>query len=123
MEFIVQYLQLMHCHKNPDVLHTNTAIAIQSLQHYGFISIETADMLTESESLFLDLQSILRLTAGDMITPHTNMPDAIKDELVRLFDGSSFTDIEEKLITTQQKIDDLFSTYIRSVSNEEGNIN
>lgn len=116
LEFIIQFLQLLHANKIPDLLNTNPIIAVEMLHKNQIITSETAGLLIKAETLFLNLQAILRLTSGDINTPHSHMSDAIKDELVRLCIEGSFEMIEEKMIKTQKQIDQLFHTYIQPVT-------
>ncbi|MFO1127383.1 MAG: bifunctional [glutamine synthetase] adenylyltransferase/[glutamine synthetase]-adenylyl-L-tyrosine phosphorylase [Rhodospirillales bacterium] len=64
--FMVQYLQLLHAGSRPEVLVTGTRDALARLAAAGLIATETAAGLSEALSLWLTVQSRLRLAFGSI---------------------------------------------------------
>jgi len=61
IEFIAQYLQLIHAEAAPDILDTSTARTLDKAFHLGVLKPEDADLLRPAVRLFHDLTQILRL--------------------------------------------------------------
>ena len=109
LEFIAQYLQLLHAHENNEILDTNTIEAFIKLRKAGFISPDMSKFLIKADRLLLDLQSILRLTSGNTSSTNIHMSEAIKSELTRLSPEDTFSEIEENLLSTQNDIIEIFN--------------
>src|SRR3546814_4235830 len=62
IEFIAQYLQLLHAAENPDILAPNTAEALAKLATAGLLDRSVADDLVGTLRLWRRLQSVVRLT-------------------------------------------------------------
>ena len=71
IEFIAQYLQLLHAYRNADVLNQDTATALQNLKSQGALDDRSADQLFAALQLWRNLQGIVRLTAGDNFDDQT----------------------------------------------------
>lgn len=115
LEFIAQFLQLKHAHKHPDILNVNTKRVFSQLIKEQIITEQEGQKFTEAITLFLSLQSLLRL-ASDNISDRFFMSEAIKQELVRLTDYSSFEEIEQTLTNTQQQVNTYFKEKIQTRS-------
>jgi len=61
IEFIVQFLQLVHCEKNPEIFTPSTISAIEKLKNSGIIEKEMADHLSSAYIFFRDIERALRL--------------------------------------------------------------
>ena len=61
LEFIAQYLQLMHAAAHPEVLDQNTVEAFRKLRDAGLLAPQHADVLIPATRLLHDLTQILRL--------------------------------------------------------------
>src|SRR5690606_13042788 len=62
LEFIAQYLQLVHAAEAPDILDQTTIFALEKLSARGFIPARAADVLIPAASLIHNLTQITRLT-------------------------------------------------------------
>ena len=71
IEFIAQYLQLLHAPRNPEVLAANTTDAISRLADAGALDRTDADRLIEAMRLWRRLQGFLRVTTGGDFDPST----------------------------------------------------
>ncbi len=63
IEFIAQYLQLLHAYENPTILSTNTAEGLNRLSANGLIENGKAKILIDAMILWHKIQGILRLCA------------------------------------------------------------
>jgi glutamate-ammonia-ligase adenylyltransferase len=77
IEFIAQYLQLIHAAKLPDILDTSTARVLDKAWRLGVLATEDAEVLRPAVRLYHDLTQILRLCLPGAFDPKVlNPPDA-----------------------------------------------
>ena len=69
IEFIAQYLQLLHAPKKPGVLSANTGTALRQLQEAGALDQGSAETLLSALSLLQRIQAYLRLTVEGKFDP------------------------------------------------------
>ncbi|MGE4218533.1 MAG: bifunctional [glutamine synthetase] adenylyltransferase/[glutamine synthetase]-adenylyl-L-tyrosine phosphorylase [Alphaproteobacteria bacterium] len=62
IEFLAQYLQLLHAAEKPEILSPNTAEALTRLRDAGCLDAGTAADLLDALALWRRLQSVIRLT-------------------------------------------------------------
>src|SRR4029079_3628492 len=60
LEFIAQYLQLVHAAHQPEILDTSTARVLDKAWRLGLLSAEEADVLRPAVRLYHNLTPILR---------------------------------------------------------------
>lgn len=77
IEFVVQYLLLRHAHRNPGLLSTETAVAIERLAAGGILSADAAGDLLRALRLAWDIQGLIQLTTRAALDPEA-APAAIK---------------------------------------------
>jgi glutamate-ammonia-ligase adenylyltransferase len=65
IEFIAQYLQLLHAHDAPQVLSTNTMDALAALSAARVLAADVADALIEALDFWQQIQARLRLTLAE----------------------------------------------------------
>jgi glutamate-ammonia-ligase adenylyltransferase len=82
IEFVAQYLQLLHGRAHPRVLAENTAEALERLGEAGVIDIDRVTTLVQALDLWWRLQDALRLMATDAFTEET-APASLKAALAR----------------------------------------
>ena len=61
LEFIAQYLQLVHAAEHPEILDTSTARVLDKAWRLGLLSAEDAEVLRPAARLYHNLTQILRL--------------------------------------------------------------
>ena len=71
IEFIAQYLQLVHAAEQPDILDTSTARVLDKAARLGVLSTEDAEVLRPAVRLYQDLTQILRLCLPAPFDPKT----------------------------------------------------
>ncbi|HXF53376.1 MAG TPA: bifunctional [glutamine synthetase] adenylyltransferase/[glutamine synthetase]-adenylyl-L-tyrosine phosphorylase, partial [Hyphomicrobiaceae bacterium] len=98
IEFIAQYLQLIHAARHPDVLDQNTARALQKLAAAGLLRPAHAAVLIPAVRLLHDLTQVLRLCLDGPFAPES-APDGLKALLVRVAEAPSFANLEANLKT------------------------
>jgi glutamate-ammonia-ligase adenylyltransferase len=65
IEFMAQYLQLLHAPRHPDVLSTNTAEALGRLSAMGLLDASAFASLAQALRLWTAVQGVLRLTIAE----------------------------------------------------------
>ena len=71
LEFIAQYLQLVHAAKHPGILDTSTARVLDKAWRLGLLPAEDADVLRPAARLYHNLTQILRLCLSGPFDPKT----------------------------------------------------
>ena len=71
LEFIAQYLQLVHAARQPDILDTSTARVLEKAAQLGVLKAEDAEVLRPAARLYHDLTQILRLCLSGPFDPKT----------------------------------------------------
>ena len=69
IEFIAQYLQLIHAHSLPDILDTSTARVLDKAWALRVLPVEDAEILRPAVRLYHDLTQILRLCLPGAFDP------------------------------------------------------
>lgn len=106
IEFIAQFLQLIHASQFPALLSTDTVNCFTTCAEHGIIPAETATTLAEAALFLFDIQSILRLAYEGKLT------QGVKNVLVSTLKQQQFDDIERQLLTVEQQVREYFSTII-----------
>jgi glutamate-ammonia-ligase adenylyltransferase len=96
LEFMAQYLQLVHAADNPSVLDQNTVGAYQKLQAAGYLSELHAETLIPAARLINNLTQILRLCITERFDPATATA-GLKELLARAGGAPSFAVLETEL--------------------------
>jgi glutamate-ammonia-ligase adenylyltransferase len=103
IEFIAQYLELIHAAEHPDILDTSTARVLEKAARLGLLSAEDAEVLRPAVRLYHDLGQILRLCLTAPFDPKTAGPDLLA-LLARAGDMPDFATLEAYVIETQAKV-------------------
>src|SRR5258708_21234002 len=70
IEFIAQYLQLLHAAERPEILDTSTARALEKAWRLGVLATEDAEVLRSAVRLYHDLTQLLRLRLPRSFDPN-----------------------------------------------------
>jgi [glutamine synthetase] adenylyltransferase / [glutamine synthetase]-adenylyl-L-tyrosine phosphorylase len=114
IEFIVQYLQLRHAHATPAVLSTNTMDALTRLEVEGHIAADDGATLRRALALWQSIQGLLRLTMPGVIETGADIPEALKQALVRGAGAPDFQSLEALMEDTASQVLALFAAIIGS---------
>ncbi len=99
LEFIAQYLQLIHAAAHPVVLDQNTFTAYTKLRDAGLIPADEADRLLAATRLLHNLTQILRLCFDGTFGPD-KAPDGLKLLLAQAGQAPDFATLEASLRDT-----------------------
>ena len=111
IEFIAQYLQLVHAHRDKAVLDTNTARALSALAQNGHLNSEDGTTLTDAARLLSNLTGLLRLMSDGPFVPAT-APSGLKDQLCRAGQTPSFSALEALVKDTEAAVHAAFNRLI-----------
>jgi [glutamine synthetase] adenylyltransferase / [glutamine synthetase]-adenylyl-L-tyrosine phosphorylase len=103
IEFIAQYLQLVHAAEVPEILDTSTARALEKAERFGVLAPQDAAVLRPSVRLFHDLTQILRLCLPARFDPQAASP-GILALLARAADLPDFRTLSAHLEDTQRTV-------------------
>jgi glutamate-ammonia-ligase adenylyltransferase len=103
LEFIAQYLQLVHAAALPDILDTATAGVLDHAARLGVISVEDAEVLRPATTLYHDLTQILRLCLPGPFDPKT-AGAGLLGLLARAADVPDFATLDAHVTETQAKV-------------------
>jgi len=103
LEFVAQYLQLVHAAGNPEILDTTTARVFDKAWQLGLLSAEEADVLRPAAQLYHNLTQILRLCLPGPFDPKT-AGAGLLGLLCRAADLPNFATLDAHLVDTQQKV-------------------
>jgi [glutamine synthetase] adenylyltransferase / [glutamine synthetase]-adenylyl-L-tyrosine phosphorylase len=103
IEFIAQYLQLLHAAETPEILDTSTVRSLENAERLGLLAVEDATVLRPAVRLFHDLTQILRLCLPSAFDPQTASP-GILGLLARAADLPDFPTLAAHLVETQRAV-------------------
>ena len=103
LEFIAQYLQLVHAASMPDILDTSTARVLDKAWRLGVLTTDDAEVLRPAVRLYLNLTQILRLCLPGPFDAKTAAP-SLTTLLARAADVPDFATLEAFLAETQDKV-------------------
>lgn len=112
VEFLTQFLQLIHAHEHPEVLDQNTAGALSKLLQAGAITLAEAEILTPAATLYHALTQCLRLCLDKPFVPE-EAPKALKDLLARSANMPDFPTLEAMLTDTLANVHEAFERIVR----------
>jgi glutamate-ammonia-ligase adenylyltransferase len=107
IDFIAQYLQLVHAADKPDILSANTQQALDNAQRLGVLSLPDADILRPAARLYHDLTQILRLCVSDKFEPET-VGDDLLPVMARAGDTPDFSALEARVREIQSDVRGVF---------------
>ena len=108
IEFIVQYLQLVHAKALPDILDTSTTRVLDKALHLGVLKPEHAEVLRPAVRLFHDLTQILRLCLPTVFDPKTANAGVL-GLLARAADLPDFAALQAHVEDTQRQVRTCFA--------------
>jgi glutamate-ammonia-ligase adenylyltransferase len=103
LEFIAQYLQLVHAADKPQILDTNTARVLDKAWRLGLLSAEDADVLRPATRLYHNVTQILRLAMSGPFDPAVAGPGLL-ELLSKANDLPNFATLDAHLSETRKKV-------------------
>jgi glutamate-ammonia-ligase adenylyltransferase len=107
IEFITQYLQLVHAAAKPDILDTSTARSLEKAARLGVLAPEDAAILRPAVRLFHDLIQVLRLCLPGTLDPKTASAGVLA-LLARAADLPDFPALQAYVEDTQRQVRECF---------------
>jgi glutamate-ammonia-ligase adenylyltransferase len=103
LEFIAQYLQLVHAADRPEILDTSTVRVLDKAWRLGLLPAEEADVLRPAAALYHNLTQILRLCLAGPFDPKT-AGAGLLGLLARAADLPNFATLDAHLIEIQRNV-------------------
>jgi glutamate-ammonia-ligase adenylyltransferase len=107
IDFIAQYLQLVHAAEKPEILNVNTLQVLDNAARLGVLSQSAAESLRAATRLFHDLTQILRLCVTEKFKPETS-GEALLRVMGRAGDAPDFSSLEARVKETQAEVRRVF---------------
>jgi glutamate-ammonia-ligase adenylyltransferase len=116
LEFIAQYVQLVHAVEHPDILDASTARVLDKAWRLGILETADAEILRKSARLYHDLTQVLRLCLSAPFEPKAAGPGLLA-LLARAGDVPDFVALEAHLADTQEKVRSSFTRIVGKLPN------
>ncbi len=111
VEFIAQFLQLIHAHKHPEILETNTLVSFEKLRKAQLLSPDDSDVLIAAARLYHRLTQILRLCLDVDYRPEAALP-GLNHAVAQAASLPDVVTAEALLVTTQARVATLFDNLV-----------
>src|SRR5262245_35062809 len=111
LEFIAQYLQLVHAAAHPRILSQNTVEALQNMAEAGVLDPAARDVLLPAARLLNNLTQVLRLCLDDPFDP-AKAPEGLRSLLARSGNAPGFAQLEAELVAREADVAALFDRLI-----------
>jgi glutamate-ammonia-ligase adenylyltransferase len=103
IDFIAQYLQLVHAAEKPDILDVNTLHVLDNAARLGVLPAASAEILRSAALLYHDLTQILRLCVEERFSPETAGQDLLHI-MARAGDAPDFSSLQARVKETQVEV-------------------
>ena len=111
IDFIAQYLQLVHAAEKPDILDVSTMRVLDNAALIGILPQSAAEILRSAAHLYHDLTQILRLCVSEKFNPETSGDDLLR-VMARAGDAPDFSSLEARVKETQTEVRRVFRTLV-----------
>jgi glutamate-ammonia-ligase adenylyltransferase len=111
VEFISQFLEIVHAADEPGVLSTNTSQALRNLVQAGILTGADGNALLGAVELYQDVAQILRLCTGSFFDPKTAPKDLI-GLLLQITGEPDISRLEARLQDTYAGTSQLFTELV-----------
>src|SRR5512140_2443489 len=107
IDFIAQYLQLVHAAEKPDILDVSTLQVLDNAARLGVLAPSSAEILRAAAHLYHDLTQILRLCVSDRFKPESAGEDLLR-VMARAGDAPDFSSLQARVKETQGEVRRVF---------------
>lgn len=114
IEFIAQYLQLVHASSHPEVAAQGTEEALQNLRNNGLLAKGDADLLLQALCLYQRLTQVLRMVLSGKFVP-SEAPGGVLDLLTHAGGSPAISRLEVELAEMQAAVRSKFEELIGPV--------
>jgi glutamate-ammonia-ligase adenylyltransferase len=115
IDFIAQYLQLIHAADKPGILDVSTLHVLDNAARLGVLPQSAAEVLRSAARLYHDLTQILRLCVSERFRPETAGEDLLR-VLARAGDAPDFSSLEARVKETQSEVRRVFHHIVENRS-------
>ena len=119
IEFLAQYLQLVHAADKPNILSVSTVRVIENAVKLGLLPPSDADVLRRAARLYHDLTQILRLCVSSRFKPETAGEDLLR-VMTRAGDAPDFSALEAQVREIQAEVRAIFLKTLEARPLEQG---
>ena len=107
IDFIAQYLQLVHAAEKPDILDVNTLQVLDNAARLGVLPPSSAEILRAAAHLYHDLTQILRLCVSERFKPESAGEDLLR-VMARAGDAPDFSSLQARVKETEAEVRRVF---------------
>ncbi|SEI08699.1 bifunctional [glutamine synthetase] adenylyltransferase/[glutamine synthetase]-adenylyl-L-tyrosine phosphorylase [Tardiphaga sp. OK245] len=111
IEFIAQYLQLVHAAEKPEILSISTQQVLENAARLGILPPAAADVLRPAVRLYHDLTQVLRLCVSDKFKPETAGTDLLRI-LARVSNEPDFSSLQARVRDMQADVRQVFRAVV-----------
>jgi glutamate-ammonia-ligase adenylyltransferase len=115
IDFIAQYLQLVHAAEHPDILDVSTLRVLDKAAVLGVLPQSFAALLRPAARLYHDLIQILRLCVTGKFRPETAGEDLLR-VMARAGDAPDFSSLQARVKETQAEVRRVFKAILEGES-------
>jgi glutamate-ammonia-ligase adenylyltransferase len=115
VDFIAQYLELVHAADKPDILDVSTLHVLDNVARLGVLPQSSAEILRSATRLYHDLTQILRLCVTEKFKPETSGEDLLR-VMARAGDAPDFSSLEARVKETQSEVRRVFREIVEGGS-------
>ncbi|MEA2795506.1 MAG: [glutamine synthetase] adenylyltransferase / [glutamine synthetase]-adenylyl-L-tyrosine [Bradyrhizobium sp.] len=115
IDFIAQFLQLVHAAGKPDILDVSTLHVLDNAARFGVLPQASAEILRSATRLYHDLTQILRLCVSERFKPETSGEDLLR-VMARAGDAPDFSSLEARVKETQIEVRGVFRDIVEGRS-------
>ncbi|HET6838264.1 MAG TPA: bifunctional [glutamine synthetase] adenylyltransferase/[glutamine synthetase]-adenylyl-L-tyrosine phosphorylase, partial [Bradyrhizobium sp.] len=113
IDFIAQYLQLVHAAEKPEILDVSTLQVLDNAARFGVLSPSAAETLRAAARLYQDLTQILRLCVSERFKPETSGEGLLR-VMARAGDAPDFSALGARVKETQTEVRRVFRNLLGS---------
>ncbi|WP_176244996.1 bifunctional [glutamine synthetase] adenylyltransferase/[glutamine synthetase]-adenylyl-L-tyrosine phosphorylase [Oceanibacterium hippocampi] len=111
IEFVCQYLQLVHLSRHPECRKRNTADVLSALRDAGVLAKGSARLLLRALTLYRNLQFLLQTGQIGRFSEE-NSPLALRNKLVRAGGATDFAGLTDALLRAEGEVREIFEDII-----------
>jgi glutamate-ammonia-ligase adenylyltransferase len=111
IDFLAQYLQLVHAADQPDILNVSTLHVLDNAARLGLLSPSSAEVLRPAARLYHDLTQILRLCVTERFKPDIAGEDLLR-VMARAGDAPDFSSLQARVKETQVEVRRVFRALV-----------
>jgi glutamate-ammonia-ligase adenylyltransferase len=113
IDFIAQYLQLVHAADKPTILDVSTLHVLDNAARLGVLPQSSAEILRAATRLYHDLTQILRLCVSERFKPETAGEDLLR-VMARAGDAPDFSSLQARVKETEAEVRRVFRQLVEN---------